>query len=98
MGAADRSCKHSRMNPIHDDKMRAARGWLVARGAELRDRVKRVQDDLRRASTPLPANGPDAAIVIENDEILHAIEETARAELRHIDHALERLDTGTFAR
>ena len=98
MGAGDRSCNHSAMNSIHDDKMRSARDWLVTRGAELRDRVERVQTDLRRASTPLPADGPDAASVIENDDILHAIDETARAELHHIDHALERLDAGTFAR
>jgi RNA polymerase-binding transcription factor DksA len=86
------------MTSILDDKMRTAREWLVARSAELRDRIGRVRSDLRRAKMPLPADGPDAAIVVENDEVLQAIEQAARAELVHLSHAFERLDAGTFGR
>jgi DnaK suppressor protein len=85
------------MHTISDDQLRSARVWLLDRGVELRERVGRVQDDLRRKSTPLPRDAPDAAIVMENDEVLRAIDETARAELMHIDRALERLDAGTYA-
>ena len=64
------------------------------RAAELRDRLRRVQEDLGRQREPLPRDAPDAAIVIENDEILAAIDKAARSELDHIEHALERLDAG----
>ena len=86
------------MNSMPDDKLRAVRQWLVARSAELRDRVKRTEDDLRRKAEPLPRDAPDAAIALENDEILMAIGATARTELHHIEHAMERLDAGTFAK
>jgi RNA polymerase-binding transcription factor DksA len=86
------------MNQISDASLRAARKWLLTRSAELRARVKRTQDDLGRAVDPLPRDAPDAAIAVENDEILQAIGETARAELNHIAHALERLDAGTFGK
>jgi RNA polymerase-binding transcription factor DksA len=79
-----------------DDALRKARTWLIARGAQLRDRVRRVQSDLGRARGPLPFALPDAAIVMENDKVLCAIESTATLEIRHVDHALERIDAGTF--
>jgi len=79
-----------------DDKLRTAREWLLARGAELRDRSRRVQEDLGRKREPLPKDAPDAAIVMENDEILAAIEKAARSEIDHIECALERLDEGVF--
>lgn len=84
------------MNTMNDESLRGARDKLLVRSAELRDRIQRVQDDLGRQVTPLPGDAPDAAIVMENDEILHAVRETARSELRHIQHALERLDAGSY--
>lgn len=86
------------MTMTTDETLRTARARLVARGAELRDRVHRTDQELRRASGPLPQDAPDAAIVLENDEVLHAIKETARRELGHIDHALERIEGGVFSR
>ncbi|HEU5136110.1 MAG TPA: TraR/DksA C4-type zinc finger protein [Steroidobacteraceae bacterium] len=85
------------MNITGDETLRKAREQLLARGAELRERVQRIDADLRRKSTPLPRDAPDAAIIIENDEILQAIDETAHRELRQIKHALERIEAGTFA-
>lgn len=80
-----------------DRRARATRAWLIARGAELHERIRRVRDDLGRRREPLPRDSGDAAIAVENDEVLAAIENTALAELRFIDHALERVDAGTFA-
>jgi DnaK suppressor protein len=81
----------------NDETLRAARAQLLARGAELRDRVQRVRQDLGRGDTPLPRDAPDAAIAVENDEILKAIDEAARRELNQIERALERIEAGTFA-
>jgi DnaK suppressor protein len=86
------------MSTPSDETLRSLRARLVARGAELRDRVQRVQQDLRRVSNPLPQDAPDAAIAVENDEILQAIDETARRELMQIEQALERIESGSFAR
>lgn len=85
------------MNTTEADKHRATRAWLLTRGAELRDRVHRVHADLRRERNPLPRDFPDAAIVVENDDVLQAIETAATAELTHIERALARMDAGVFA-
>lgn len=85
------------MNTPSDDLMRETRQLLLERGAELRDRVRRVRLDLGRQREPLPRDSNEAAIVIENDEILEAIEKSAIGELGLIDNAIRRLDEGTFA-
>jgi len=79
-----------------DEQLRTIRDRLLARGAELNERLSRVDADLRRESVPLPCDAPDAAIVMENDEILRALDESARAELGQIERALERLEDGTY--
>ena len=85
------------MNTTSDDQLRNTRQKLLARGAELRDRLDRVQRDLQREREPLPRDSADAAIAVENDEVLQAIETSARGELGRIELALRRLDEGTFA-
>ena len=84
------------MHTPSDDQLRDIRSHLLARSAELDDRVHRVHEDLRRESAPLPRDHPDAAIVLENDEILHAVDDAANAELAQISRALERLEAGTY--
>jgi DnaK suppressor protein len=84
------------MNINSDETLRATREALLARALELRTRERRIADDLRRDVTPLPRDAPDAAIVVENDEILLAIGESARSELRQIERALERLEAGGY--
>jgi DnaK suppressor protein len=89
-------CEACGMNTTSDDELRARRVSLQARGDELRDRVRRVRMDLRRESNPLPADLDDAAIVVENDEILEAVEKAALSELERIKLALARLEAGTY--
>jgi DnaK suppressor protein len=85
------------MNPLTDDSLRDMRERLLARGAELRERAERAALDLGRAREPLPRDSADAAIVVENDEVLNAIQESALGELRCIERALRRIEKGTFA-
>jgi RNA polymerase-binding transcription factor DksA len=84
------------MHTLTDETLRSIRAGLLDREAELRDRMRRVQNDLRREVTPLPRDAPDAAIVLENDEILQAVDETARGEIKQIERALERVEAGTY--
>jgi RNA polymerase-binding transcription factor DksA len=85
-------------DPTDPDQMvRDARQWLLSRAAELRERLRRVGEDLSRRREPLPRDADDAAISMENDEVLQAIEETSRHELLGIERALGRLENGLFA-
>ena len=86
------------MEPNNYEHLRAIRERLLARDAELQERIRRVSDDLRREVTPLPQDAPDAAAAMENDEILQRVDEAARSELRQIGRALERLGAGTYGR
>jgi RNA polymerase-binding transcription factor DksA len=97
MSAATRPADHGCMEMSHQLRLRNTRQRLLDRGAELRDRIERVQLDLRREREPLPRDSDDAAIVVENDEVLHAIEESATRELQRIQMALARLEEGVFA-
>lgn len=81
------------MNDLYDPRDR-----LTARAAELRDRLDRVRRDLRREREPLPGDADDAAILVENDDVLQAIEEAAVEELGQIDVALARIAEGVFTR
>jgi DnaK suppressor protein len=97
MGEVGVYCQPVPMNMTETDDLRGTRGQLLARGAELRDRVERARAELRREREPLPRDSPDAAIVAENDEVPQAIETAATTELERIDHALARMDAGVFA-
>ena len=46
------------------------RSWLLARSAELRERVRNIESDLRSVREPLPSDSSEAAIAVENDEVL----------------------------
>ena len=85
------------MNTVTDDSLRDTREQLLARGDELRERVDRSARDLARGRDPLRRDGADAALAVENDEVLNAIQESALGELRCIERALRRLEKGTFA-
>jgi RNA polymerase-binding transcription factor DksA len=84
------------MSAMIDEFICQARARLEARKADLGERLARVQLDLRRTTEPLPRDAPDAAIAVENDEVLSAIGEAARSELASIDGALRRIEQGTY--
>lgn len=87
----------SDMKHLSDDTIRGVRERLIARGVELRERLLQVDADLGRTREPLPADSSEAAIAVENDEVLHALEDGARLEMSRIEQALARLNSGTFA-
>ena len=60
-----------------DDTLRATRTRLLARGAELRERIRRVRADLRREQDPLPRDSADAALDSDNDGVANADEYVA---------------------
>lgn len=80
-----------------DSRARTTLEWLIARGAELRERVRRVERNLRRTQQALKYDPEFDGVMIENAQILVSIVNAARRELAHLDRALARLAAGAFA-
>ncbi len=74
------------------------REQLLARRQALVSRVARIDDDLKRKKGALAKDSEEQAIELENDEVLNALDDSSRTELKAIDLALARLDAGTYDR
>lgn len=72
------------------------RAGLQQRRSELTERRRRVVADLARPLEPMSADYSEAAVQLENDESLHAIDHACEIELSEISEALHRLDEGTY--
>jgi RNA polymerase-binding transcription factor DksA len=80
-----------------EGREQATRTWLLSRSAELQERIRRVESDLHREREPVPADSSEAAIVVENDEVLEQIRATALNELQIIRVVMKRLNSGTYS-
>ena len=74
----------------------AVRARLLRRREELERRASSAKADLRHESDPLSADFAEQVTQRESDEVLDAISESAREELRQIQAALRRLDEGCY--
>lgn len=81
---------------IPSHSLEQVRSHLLARRAELKDRIRSVAADLSRSHEPLAADAADRAIQTHNDEALQVIETSAVSELETLDEALERLQAGRY--
>ena len=66
---------------------------LIAKAAQLRERVSKVQRDLRQPGNP---DWKERATEVENDEVLESLDSQGRIELDHIEHALGRMERGVY--
>ena len=71
---------------------------LLRRREELQGRASRASADLRHETDPLSADFAEQVTQRESDEVLTAISETARGELKQISAALRRLEEGRYER
>ena len=71
----------------------AARELLLARRAELLGNLARIEDQL---DDPVPRDWEDAASERQGDEVLTALGQSDRAEIRRIDAALARIEAGEY--
>lgn len=69
---------------------------LLERRAELQRRVRRITDDVRHTSGPLSSDFAEQAVERENEEVLDALGEAGRVELRQISAALQRIESGEY--
>jgi len=69
---------------------------LVARRAELAERVARVATKTQHRSEPLSADFAEQAVELENQGVLVALDGELRAELKAIEIATRRIDSGDY--
>ncbi len=74
----------------------AVRARLLRRREELRSRASQAKSDLRHEADPLSADSAEQVTQRETDDVLGAISQSAREELRHLDAALRRLSAGRY--
>ena len=66
---------------------------LLARQAELRNRLTRIEDEL---DEPVSIDSDERAVERQDDEVLEAMGEAGLSELRGIEAALERIAHGRY--
>ena len=70
-----------------------ARKTLKTRRAELLGELHEIEDAL---DDPVPKDWEDAAVERQGDEVLHALGDHDKVEIRQIDAALKRIEDGTY--
>lgn len=81
--------------PVNPD-IESIRERLLQRREELRRRVRKITDDVRHTAGPLSSDFAEQAVERENEEVLDALGEAGRVELRQISAALARIDNGEY--
>ncbi|NJN51537.1 MAG: TraR/DksA family transcriptional regulator [Gammaproteobacteria bacterium] len=74
----------------------AVRNGLLARKEELLERHDRIARKTRHREEPLPQDFAEQAVELENQEVLEALDFEVADELRHIEHALTRIEAGDY--
>ncbi len=73
------------------------RAELESRRQDLGDRQERIARHTRHRDEPLPPDFAEQAVELENSETLVALDRELSHELAQIEHALRRLDAGTYS-
>jgi RNA polymerase-binding protein DksA len=70
---------------------------LLARKHELLERHSRISRKTRHRDEPLPQDFAEQAVELENQELLEALDAEVAGELRQIQRALARIESGDYA-
>ena len=71
---------------------------LLSSKAEIESRLERTHKHIYQKDEPVSANFSEQIKQTENDQLVRALEEEGLDELRHINNALQRLETGDYLR
>lgn len=74
----------------------AIREKLLTERARMLERVQRLDDNVHHREEPLPQDFAEQAVELENQEVLEALDDDARADLKQIQRALERIEDGSY--
>jgi DnaK suppressor protein len=69
---------------------------LLQRRDELLRRIHMITDNVRHTDDPLPPDFSEQAVERQNEEVLDALGEASRQELRQINRTLARMDAGEY--
>lgn len=72
------------------------REQLLARREQLSQRIHRITQDVMHTDGPLPSDFSEQAVERENEEVMDALGEAGRQELRQINRTLARIDQGDY--
>ena len=72
--------------------LQACKAQLLDRRTELMERGKRIHENIHHRDEPLSADFAEQAIELENRELLEALDDEVKLELRQIERALKRLE------
>ena len=73
-----------------------ARDYLRHKLLEILERNDKVAATLRREHNPLGADWKENAAVLENDEVLDALDADGRSRVQQLRAALARIDAGSY--
>ena len=76
----------------------AIRDRLRTKVAEILERNAEVEGDRRHERTPLGSDWQENAILLENDDVLDALDADGRSRVAQLRAALARLDAGAYGR
>ncbi len=75
---------------------REVRSHLLDMLEDLDERLGKITDDVRHNDKLLDQDFSEQAVETENDEVLDALGNVARAEVEKIKQAISRIDAGTY--
>ena len=76
----------------------AIRDALRARIRDILERNAKIEGDLRREQNPLGGDWDENAILLENDQVVEALDADNRTRVAQLRAAIARLDDGTWGR
>jgi RNA polymerase-binding transcription factor DksA len=76
----------------------AIRQALCSRIRDVLARNEKIGSDLRREQNPLGGDWDENAILVENDQVLEALDADNRAQVARLRAAIARLDDGSYGR
>jgi DnaK suppressor protein len=79
---------------MNHDQAKAA---LLEKKAELEARLARTHKHIHGREEPVSARFSEQVKETENDVLVHALDAEGQQELRQVNHALQRLDAGTWS-
>jgi DnaK suppressor protein len=71
---------------------------LLCKRREILDRISQLSGHVGARAEPYSSDADERAIELENLDVLFEIDSASRLELGQINHALERMDDGTYGR
>lgn len=77
-------------------RFKTIRRQLETRYDDIQQRLEKISLDRRHVNQPLNADFEEQAIELENDQVLDALDNQIRVEMRQIEKTLARMDEGAY--